>query len=129
MRKLTQKQIDNAPERFDAYYEDGHGNLRLINTKTVETCSANFLPKVRGISTFDKNHYSLKTCKPIPRKPFDINQHSFSYAGWELNNEPAPGEDIMLYDAEPLDEDGNCTEFVINADDADAIAKHFGIIK
>lgn len=80
MRDLTQKEIDNAPERFDAYYEDGHGNLRLLNTATTETCSVKWLPDTGAVISFDRNHYSLKTCKPIPRKQeaFDIGKHEFS---------------------------------------------------
>lgn len=121
MRELTQKQIDNAPERFDAYYEDGNGSLRLINTKSMETCSANFLPRVKGVSFFDKDHYSLKTCSPIPRKPFDISEYEFSDSHHLTSCYIDDCGDLVI----ELTNDPSNT--YLTKKDVTAIAKHFGV--
>lgn len=115
MRDLTQKEIDNAPLEYDSYYEDGHGNIRLINTKSFKTCSVKRLPNEAAVITFDKYHYSLKTCKPIPRKQeaFDIDDQ------W---SEGDSFDCFLLNDGKKLILDGE-----VNKRRATLIAKHFNL--
>jgi len=124
MRDLTQQEIDDAPARFDSYYEDGHGNLRLINTGILitqgidvfESCSVRLLPKIAGVNYFTKDHYSMMTCKPIPRKEFDISEYEFSDGDIMVITKASSSIEIRS---------NNTAGVHLSRQDSIAIAKHF----
>ena len=115
MRKLTQQEIDNAPEWATHYTITRPASLPMYeSTKSYQVVDNNRrIQPPKGISSH---------AKPIPRKEFDIVGYEFSDVNFDMCE--VDGQEIILYVSthSDLNQPNSITH---DKQDVIALAKHF----
>jgi hypothetical protein len=115
MRKLTKKEIENAPD-WATHYLAHPWSVNIRYTDGIHFNTGKGKPKITVPDDLDD---PMEHFKPIPRKEFDINGHNFS------------DDDIKSVEVDGLDDDeyihitfrGEVIELCHDRDDIIAMAK------
>lgn len=119
MRDLTQEEIDNAPE-WATHYMICNDDRARYKGLSLGGDSHNY--QTMGNLLVLTMSYGYKS---IPVKDFDINSHSFGEKQWYIDGKVEPQEELAICDDKLFDDYAVHYEFIINKEDAAALAKHF----